>query len=220
MKNIKTATKSSKKETSVKNTKTTLRAKKQVAKKASPIKKAKSVSKVVQAPKGKGKSLAKSTNTKSSLKKNSSIASIDDYKSNPDCEQTIHCNLCKKPFEIKASEKSWRMLCTACFLKVKGKLSKCDNCNIEFLALPGRENNTCYDCNIGLHEGIKHNCVKCKKSFFTKKNATQKKSKCYECYLKEVGVETKCTTCSAVIHVKPEDMSWKKKCYSCFIHNN
>lgn len=211
---VKTVSSENKKVTTIRSTKQSAKKKVITPKKTSPVKNVKSA-KITKEVKKLNKSAAKKN-----LTKTASIASIDDNKSKGEESLCTHCNLCKKPFEIKVSEKSWRMLCPSCFLKVKGKIAKCSICYIEFLALPGKEEKVCYDCNIGIHEGIKKNCVSCKKSFFTKKKCTLQKNKCYECYLKETGTKTKCTTCKADIYVKPEDMSWKKKCYTCYIHNN
>ncbi len=132
---------------------------------------------------------------------------------------TIHCNLCKKPVDIKKSEQDWKTLCVSCFLKVKGKIVKCYACNIEFLTIGEKKDNFCYDCSLGINQGIKSSCVSCEKIFYTSPKIKFPKSHCYDCYLKENGVEKKCTTCKTTIYVKQDTSSWKKKCYSCYIHN-
>ena len=134
---------------------------------------------------------------------------------------TIHCNLCKKPVEIKKSEQDWKTLCVSCFLKVRGKIVKCSACDIEFLTIgEKKEQNFCYDCTLGIKHGVKSTCIDCKKRFYTSQNTKFQKTHCYDCYLKQTGVESECVTCKTKIYVKPENTSWKKKCYNCYIHNN
>lgn len=131
------------------------------------------------------------------------------------------CNLCKKPMEIKPDELSWKTLCPSCFLKVRGKVLKCDACKVEFLSMNERlDGNYCYDCTLGMSEGVKYSCQTCKKSFYKYPNSKLLKSHCYDCYLKQTGIEKKCASCDSKIFVKKEDSSWKKKCYTCYIHNN
>lgn len=45
------------------------------------------------------------------------------------------CNLCKKPEEVKKEDAGWKTLCAPCFMKVRGKLTRCAACKIEFLLL-------------------------------------------------------------------------------------
>lgn len=131
------------------------------------------------------------------------------------------CNLCKRPEEIKKEDAGWKTLCAPCFLKVRGKLTRCAACKIEFYTLSNPNSACyCYDCTLGMSNGVKSNCTKCKKTFYVSKQSKFSKNTCYDCYLKSTGKESKCTSCSTKIWVKPEDLKWKTKCYNCYIHNN
>ena len=132
------------------------------------------------------------------------------------------CNLCKKPEEVKKEDAGWKTLCAPCFMKVRGKLTRCAACKIEFFTLSDPNSACyCYDCSLGMSNGgAKHNCAKCKKIFYVSKNSKSTKNTCYDCYLKATGKESKCTSCTTKIWVKPEDLKWKTKCYNCYIHNN
>lgn len=98
------------------------------------------------------------------------------------------------------------LFCVSCFLKVRGDIVKCNASSHEFLSLIKSKDydNYCYDCSLGIKEGIKKNCGKCKKVFYTSTKSYINKTFCYDCYLIETGKETKCTTCSKLIFVKAE----------------
>lgn len=190
--------------------------KKEIVSKSTPIKK-KNNEKTTALLKPSVKVVNNKVNKVNKNKKNSRTLSILE---NGMVKMT--CNLCKKPEEVKKEDAGWKTLCAPCFMKVRGKLTRCAACKIEFFTLSDPNSACyCYDCSLGMSNGgAKHNCSKCKKIFYVSKNSKATKNTCYDCYLKATGKESKCTSCTTKIWVKPEDLKWKTKCYNCYIHNN